>query len=244
VTLAYALIAAIIISLIALIGLVFAPKNWTHSREIKLLGFAAGVLLATATLELLPEAIEHSRGMWAYFSVLFGIVGFFFLERFFSAFHTHRKDPQPLKAAGNLVIVGDGIHNFIDGVAIALAFLVSPVVGVTTTLAIAAHELPQEIADYIVLIRSGFSRKRALLLNFASGLTAVMGVLVVFGLGDIIGPIEGPLLGITVGFFLYIASADIIPELNHKHEAGEKFLLWFVFGIVLIAGLAVGVPHH
>ncbi|HEX7259818.1 MAG TPA: ZIP family metal transporter [Candidatus Saccharimonadia bacterium] len=241
--LAYSLIAAISISILALIGLFFAPKNWTHKREIKLLGFAAGVLLATATLELLPEAVEHSQGKWAYYSILAGIVGFFFLERIFRSFHTHRKD-QHLKAAGSLVIIGDGVHNFIDGMAIAVAFQVSPMVGVITTLAIAAHELPQEIADYIVLIRSGYSRKRALLLNFASGLTAITGVLLVFALGGIIESIEGPLLGITVGFFLYIASADIIPELNHKHEAGEKFLLAFILGIALIAGLVLAIPHE
>lgn len=241
--LAYALIATIFISLIALVGLMFAPNNWTHKREIKLLGFAAGVLLATATLELLPEAVEHSQGMWAYYAVLFGIVGFFFLERSFRAFHTHGKNHQ-LKAAGNLVIIGDGIHNFIDGVAIALAFMVNPMVGIATTVAIAAHELPQEIADYIVLIRSGYSRKRALLLNFASGLMAVLGVAVVFLLGNIIEPVEGPLLGITVGFFLYIASADIIPELNHEHEKHEKFIVAFMLGIILIAALTLAIPHQ
>jgi zinc and cadmium transporter len=237
-----AICAAIIISLIALTGLIFAPGTWTHKREIRLLGFAAGVLLATATLELLPEAIEHSEGSWAYYAVLLGIVGFFFLERFFRAFHTHRKD-QPLKATGSLVIVGDGVHNFIDGAAIALGFMVSPAVGITATVAIAAHELPQEIADYILLVRSGYTRKKALLLNVASGFTAVVGVLVVFAMGNIIEPIEGPLLGITVGFFLYIASADIIPELNHIHKADEKFMLAFMTGIVLIAALTLAIPH-
>ncbi len=237
---AYALVAAIIISAISLIGLILSPKSWTHSREVRLLGFAAGVLLTTACIELLPEAIDHGDGNATYFALLFGIIGFFFLERVFKAFHSHRQD-KPVKAAGSLIIIGDGIHNFIDGVAIAIAFQVSPPVGAITALAIAAHELPQEIADYIVLIRSGYSRKRALMLNFASALTAILGVVMVFALGNLIEPYEGILLATTVGFFLYIAAADIIPELNHNHE-GNEYVLPMIAGVVLIAVLATVVP--
>jgi len=241
----YALIAALAVSAISLIGIILMPHRWTHKKEVRFLGFAAGVLLATATLQLLPEAIEGSRGMQAFYALLGGMLTFFLIERVVSGFHTHHPaDVGAIKSASYLVIIGDSLHNFLDGIAIGVAFLINPMLGFVTTLAIAAHELPQEIADYTILIKGGFSRAKALLVNFASALTAILGVIIVFALGDILAAYEGILLGATAGMFLYIAAVDIIPELNHQHnKQNDRFGIPFLTGIVVMALLFMTVPH-
>ena len=241
--LVYALLAAVGTSLISLIALLAIPKTWNHAKEQRLLGFAGGVLLATATLQLIPEAIELSEGMAPYYSILGGVVVFFVLERIFRGFHTHQQEKKQSKTPGHLVILGDGLHNLIDGVTIGVAFQINPAIGVGATLAIAAHEIPQEIADFIILRKSGFSRAKALTLNLASALTSIIGVLVTFAFGNVIGGIEGILLAFTAGIFLYIAAADIIPELNHDHPTGSKYALPLLSGVLIVAVLSLIVPN-
>jgi zinc and cadmium transporter len=242
----YALLAALAISLIALVGILFLPKNWTHRREVVFVGFAAGVLLATSALQLLPEAIEEGGGeIGLFYALLGGIVAFFYLERLLHGFHghsheSHRRD----ESARYLILTGDGLHNFIDGVAIGGAFLVDPALGIATTIAVAAHELPQEIADFAVLVRGGFSRKKALLLNLASGAMALLGVLLVFALQETVEPYIGYLLAVTAGMFIYIAAADLIPELHHDHQENEQFGFPFLLGIVLVMLITVYAPSH
>lgn len=239
----YALLAAVSVSLIALIGIFIIPKKWDHSIEQRLLGFAAGVLVAAAALQLLPEAAELDSGQGPYYALLAGIIGFFILERLFRGFHSHNPDDSRVdRAPGYLVIIGDGIHNLIDGIAIGIAFQVNPALGVATALAVGAHEIPQEIADFIVLLKSGFSRRRALLLNFASGLTALVGVILSFAFGNFIESYQGMILALTAGLFLYIAAADIIPEINHTHPTGSKYALPLLGGVLLVAALTVVLP--
>ncbi len=238
----YAIAAAVAISLISLIAILVVPRKWDHSMEQRLLGFAVGVMLTTATLHLLPEAVEATAGHGAYYALLAGIIGFLFLERLFRGFHSHQQGSR--KAPGYLVIVGDGLHNFIDGLAIGVAFQVSPTLGVVTTVAIAAHEIPQEIADFVVLRKAGFSRQRALLVNAASAFMALLGTVLTFGFGDFFHAYEGLALALTAGIFLYIAAADIIPELNHEHTAGNKFALPMVLGVLVIIALTMVVPEH
>ena len=240
----YAVIAAVVVSALALVGILLLPGQWSHTGEQRLLGFAAGVLLATASLQLLPEAIELQPGRSTYYALLVGIVGFFILERVFRGVHTHHAGRQTARIPGYLIIVGDAIHNFIDGIAIAIAFQVSPALGVTATLAIAAHEVPQELADYVVLRKSGFSKARALLLNLASGLTAVLGVAAVFAFGNVFEPYQPIALALTAGIFLYIAAVDIIPELSHQHPTGNKFALPLLAGVILVATVTAAVPEH
>lgn len=240
---AQAILAALGVSLLSLFGLAIAPKKWNHSLEQRMIGFAAGVLLATAALQLLPEAAEHS-GLDGYLAFLIGIIGFFILERLIGGLHSHKTEAKSHKTSGYFVVVGDGVHNFIDGVAIAVAFQVNPALGIATTLAVAAHEIPQEIADFVVLRKAGFSRNRALLVNFASAITAVAGVALTFMFGNFIESYEGIALGVTAGIFLYIAAVDMIPELQHSHEGGDKYALPLLIGALLIFIITIKFPHE
>lgn len=254
--LASAVLANLLVSLISLVGVVFLfARRWSPRRELALLSFAAGILLSTALLELLPEAVEGAPGesnvLWA---TLLAMVGFFFLERSVHGFHGHaetagpdaesHRGADPASAASRvLVLIGDGLHNFIDGVVIATSFIVSPALGVATATAVAAHEIPQEIADYGILTRGGYSRRRALVLNFLSGLAAVVGALVVFALGRAVERNIAWFVAAAAGMFLYIAAADLLPEL-HRHgrdgRAGPPALIAapFLGGIAVIVAVA------
>lgn len=247
----YSLVATFFISLIAIIGIFILPKNWSTKRELRFISFAAGVLLAAALLELLPEAVATVNSSNVFVATLGGLVGFFYLERFIRGTHRHQHShsPEKRKEAGRsstryLVLIGDGIHNFVDGVAIAASFIVSPALGLATTLAVAAHEIPQEIADYSVLVRGGFSRRKALVYNFLSGLMAVLGASLVFILGDTIEQYTGWILATTAGLFLYIAAADLIPELQHGSDEEHSGLgISFMLGLLLLATITMFVPH-
>jgi zinc and cadmium transporter len=246
--------AALLVSAIALVGILLSTaQRWTERRETLLLSFAAGVLLATSFLELLPEAMElttERRSPLA--AALLGMTAFFFLERFLHGFHGHDEGhPQghhhhrpagPAPASRTLVLIGDGVHNFIDGVVIAAAFLADETLGVATTLAVVTHEIPQEIADYAILVRSGLTPRRALLLNFVSGLAALGGVAACFLFRGVVEPYLPWFLTATAGMFIYIAASDLIPELHHPRLRGQ----WiygapFVLGIALMAALALWV---
>jgi zinc and cadmium transporter len=241
---AQALLATFAVSLIALFGIrVALGRGWSARRELLFLSFAAGVLLATSFLELFPGALELSGGDGRIFTAaLAAMIAFFFLERFLHGFHVHEGDSA--SAAGPLILIGDGLHNFVDGVAIGASFLAGPALGLATTLAVAAHEIPQEIADAALLLRSRFSRRAALALNFASGLTAVLGAVAIFAFRE---AVEGHLawfMTATAGMFLYIAASDLIPEL-HRPRPGSSWLhtLPFLLGIGLVAALSALVPH-
>jgi zinc and cadmium transporter len=244
--LASSLLANFLVSLISLVGIVFLfARRWSARRELMLVSFAAGVLLSTALLELLPEAIEQAQAqgnvLWA---TLVAMVVFFFLERFIHGFHVHEEGSQTA-APRVLVLVGDGLHNFIDGVVIAASFIANPALGIAATTAVAAHEVPQEIADFGILTRGGYSRRRALVLNFLSGLAAVLGALVVFAVGSAVEDNIAWFVAAAAGMFLYIAAADLLPEL-HRHgpgrdgDGGVPGLVGaaFVGGIVVIVLLA------
>lgn len=234
------LLATLLVSLISLVG-VFVVR-WSERVEERLLGFAAGVLLATAFLDLFPEAVARSPGDTRVFAAALGaMVLFFVIERLLHAFHLHEESHA--HTSGYLILIGDGLHNLIDGVVIAASFLVSPELGLTTTLAVAAHEIPQEIADYGLLVSGRFTRQRALALNFASGLTAMIGAVLCWAFREVIEPHVGWALTATAGMFIYIAASDLIPELHHVRRRGSwAHTMPFFAGIVLIAVLAAAVP--
>lgn len=245
--LAQALLAAFAVSAIALVGIVFVfRRRWSHRSEMAFVSFAAGVLLGSAFLELFPEALAQAGGdaSGLFVAPLAAMIAFFFLERFLHGFHGH--DGGRSQAPGTLILIGDGLHNFVDGVVIAASFLASPALGVATTLAVAAHEVPQEIADYAILAR-GTSPRRALLLNFASGLTALLGVVACFLVEDLVRTHLATCLTATAGMFIYVAGADLIPELHHHHDerGGWLHTAPFVLGIALVAALsyALATPH-
>lgn len=208
--------------------------------------FAAGALLAAAFFELLPESIEATAEGAATRWVLVGIVLFFLLEHFLHWFHHHHEHDEGIsKTTAPLIIIGDSLHNFLDGIAIGAAFLINLPTGIVTALAVAAHEIPQEIGDFGLLLATGMRRKKVIIINVISALTATAGALVTFWLGNQANLPLGELLAVTAGFFIYIAATDLIPEIH----AGVKGKLayatagLFIAGI-LVVGIATEVAHE
>ncbi len=242
--LASSLIATSWVSAIALVGIVFLFTRRPGMRvEAFLLSFAAGVLLATTFLELIPEAVERGKGEGNIFAAtLAAMIAFFFLERVLHGFHVH-EDSHAVPSR-YLILVGDAVHNFIDGVAIAASFAASPELGLATTVAVTVHEVPQEIADFSILIGGGFRFRVALLLNFLSGLTAILGALLFFALGGVLEDHLAWFMTATAGMFIYIAGSDLIPQVHHHRTApGALIYVPFLGGIALIAALGGLVGH-
>ncbi len=235
------IIFTIIGSILSLIGGVFLllKKHLTESFILYLTSFAAGVLLATAFIDLFPEATKESTNISMIFVyALSGMVVFFILERFLFWFHHHHETEKDIKPSVLFIMLGDSIHNFIDGVAIASSFLVGFPLGMMTALAVAAHEIPQEIADFSVLLSQRVSKLKTLLFNGLSALTSLVGAVMTFYLSDQIRPLLPFVIAFTAGMFIYIASSDLIPEL-HKSSI-KKTNAWhqtamFLFGIFLVA---------
>lgn len=200
--------------------------------------FAAGALLAASFFDLLPEAFEAADVRTVLTWTLGGFVLFFIIERFLRWFHHHHEhEGNKDQANRSLIIIGDSLHNFIDGLAIGAAFLVDPLTGIVVTLAVAAHEIPQEIGDFGLLLSKGMKKSRVLAANILSSLTTVIGAAIVFGLGGIVAVPTDILLALTAGFFIYIAASDIIPSIHQKESVAQANLqtLVLLFGIVLIA---------
>ncbi len=221
-----------VVSLVGGIGML-AKKEILSKHICSLTAFAAGVLVTVSLLDLLPEAFELGDPDIVGMGVLFGVVGLFILEKMSVWFHHHH---EPHGAAPELVgvFLGDTLHNFIDGLAIGAAFLISIPTGIATAVAVGMHELPQEIADFSLYIKAKMSSGRTLTLNVLSSLSTLVGAVGVFYLGDFLEGLEVYILAIAAGMFLYIALADLVPEL---HEASEKKrntiqLLVFFLGVV------------
>lgn len=216
-----------------------------------LVSLSTGVLLGTALLHVLPEAFESSAAPHALFmTLLLGLMFFFLLEKaelyrhghhheHDDHHHHHGFDADQAGRGGWSVLVGDSIHNFCDGVLIAAAFLADPQVGLVTALAIIAHEIPQEVGDYIVLLNAGFSRTRALVYNGISGLAAVVGGVLGYVL---IAPWQDYLpymMVVASSSFIYVAVADLIPQLQKRLSWRDTFLqlFWLVVGLVMIGAI-------
>ncbi|OGG14051.1 hypothetical protein A3D77_00905 [Candidatus Gottesmanbacteria bacterium RIFCSPHIGHO2_02_FULL_39_11] len=229
--------ATLIVSLISFSGifLLFGKKNCQSSLIPSLVSLAAGVLLGTAFGDLMPEAIERSGDdtgitLW----ILGGVVIFFLMERMFIWFHHHASD-EKIKPVVPLILLGDSFHNFLDGIAIAAAFSAGTTVGVMTTLAVIAHEVPHEIGDLALLIDGGMSKRKAIAWNFVTALTAVAGGIIGYVATSTLTPIVGILLAVTCGNFIYIACSDLIPSLHehfHKNRKLNQTIL-FLFGIII-----------
>lgn len=223
-------------SIASLVGSFFLliRRRLTESFSDGLINFAAGVLLAVAFLDLFPEAQETAGRANVFIPAFLGFVGFFFAERFILLFHHHHGHGE--KPTTLLVIAGDGVHNFIDGVAITASFLTSVPLGITTSLAVAAHEIPQEIADMGILLANGLSKKKALILNFLSALTALIGALLAFYFSELVEVNLYIFLSVTAGFFIYIAASDLIPQIHERYLANKKFnqVTLFVLGIIAV----------
>jgi zinc and cadmium transporter len=207
--------------------------------------FAAGALLAAVFLDLLPEGIHSGAADSVLLAALIGMLIFFFMERFLLWFHHHHQHEGDKKPGASLIIAGDTLHNALDGVAIAAAFLVSVPTGIVTTIAVAAHEIPQEIGDFGLLLNKGMARSRVLLANILSALSTTVAAVVAFALGSAGDIPVGVLLGLTAGFLLYIAASDIIPEI-HERAAKKRLIdvqpLLLLVGVVVV-GMAINLAH-
>ena len=227
-------------SLIAFIGILFIGLKEAFLKRISmaLVGFASGSLIGGAFIHLLPESLEET-GQTVFYYVIIGIVFFFIMEKFLYWRHCH-EEKCPVHTFAYLNLIGDGIHNFIDGMLIAASFILSYDLGVATTLAVIFHEIPQEIGDFGVLIYGGFTKRKALAYNFVSALTAIAGALIIYYLAYIQG-IEHFLVPFAAGGFIYIAATDLMPELHKKSHAKESLiqLIAILTGIWLMSTLKI-----
>lgn len=228
---------------ISLIGgiLLLSKKNTANKVAIYATPFAAGALLAAAFIDLLPEASHLGNIDRALYATLGGILFFFLLERFLRWFHHHHEHDKVEKTDPKvpLIIIGDTVHNFIDGIAIAAGFLVDPTTGIIVTLAVAAHEIPQEIGDFGLLLKKGMSRKNVIIVNVLSALATTVAAIIFFSIGSSSAVSLDIVLGLVAGFFIYVAVSDIIPSI-HKSEdkiiAGPQTLLLLV-GVLVVGSM-------
>lgn len=231
------LASTVLVSLLSIVGIFFlALREQLLSRLLLfLVALSAGALMGGAFLHLLPEAAETFSDSSYFLFVLFGFGLFFFLEKVLHWRHCH-KGKCEVHSFAYLNLVGDGIHNFIDGLIIATSYLAGAQLGIVTTVAIASHEIPQEIGDFGVLVYGGFSRMRALFWNLVSALTAVAGGLLGYALSELSSPLVVDLIPIAAGGFLYIAAADLIPEIKKEPHLVKSMASFgvFVLGILLI----------
>ena len=244
------IIAVGAISLVSLIGITTLSLKEVFLRRILflLISLAAGALLGDAFIHLLPEAFEETQSpLLVSLLTLAGILSFFLLEKFLHWHHSHGEEefsPEHARIhpVGNLVIVSDGVHNLIDGLAIGAAFMISTEIGIATTVAIALHEIPQEISDFGLLLHAGFSRSKALLVNFFSALTAFIGLGIAFWLGEMHAMFVPLISAFAAGNFIYIALADLVPELQKTKSTKRSTMQFFVILVgmgvmVLLLGL-------
>ncbi len=199
-------------------------------------GFATGGLIGGAFLHLLPEAIKQCGCDDVFFYALIGFTAFFLMERCFYWRHCHNGECN-VHTFTYLNLIGDGLHNFTDGLIIAASFITDIKLGIITTLAVIFHEVPQEIGDFSILVYGGFSRRQALFFNFICALSAVLGAIIGYILSGIAKNISFFLISFTAGGFIYIAASDLIPELHRQKGNRRANLAFFSFilGLVFMA---------
>lgn len=242
----YTLLSVAVISLVSFIGVFALTVNREKLEHFLLyfVSFSVGALLGDVFVHIIPHVSEeHGFGIEVGLYFLIGLIIFFVIEKFIHWHHCHKVEHNhDIKPFAYTNLIGDGFHNFLDGVIIASSFLVSVPVGIATSLAVLFHEIPQEIGDFGVLLYAGFKRKKALLLNFASALLSVLGAIITLILARELHGLEVILLSLAGGGFVYIAGSDLIPEL-HKETCGKwnaTYQLFFmVLGIAVMVGLLI-----
>lgn len=245
------LTATFVVSLFSFIGVLFLSfsKSILEKILLVLVALSAGGLLGGAFLHLIPEALHgfegrfgHEGSTFLFLFVLLGFCLFLAMEQFLHWHHGHHgnhccgdvhHDTPKKSALSTLILLGDGVHNFIDGLVIAAAFMINIETGIVVTIAVALHEIPQEIGDFGVLVYSGMARIKALFFNFFSGLTAVLGGVVGFYFATVAEGMALYILPVAAGGFLYLAASDLIPEIKH----GDKLSRMLIHFLVMLAGI-------
>jgi len=232
------LTSTFLVALISLIGIftLVLKQKLLDKILFCLIGFSAGAMIGSAFLHILPEVLEKTKAEVTFSWVILGIILFFLLERYFYWRHCH-EGVCSVHTFTYLNLIGDGLHNFLDGMVIATSFVVSLKLGVVTTLAVILHEIPQELGDFGVLIYGGFSRQKALFYNFISALAAILGAIMGYFISDTAIGFSNSILPLTAGGFIYIASSDLIPQLHKESNLRRSTLAFFAFlaGIVFMA---------
>ena len=225
-----------VISLIAFVGALtlFLNEKLLNRILLALVAFSAGALIGGAFLHLMPEAIigvdiNETSVLNVFLYLLLGFCTFFVLEQLIRWHHHHATTHPKIMPFSYLILIGDGIHNFIDGLVIAASFMVNFPVGMVTTLAIALHEIPQEIGDFGLLVYGGFERVKALILNYISAITVIFGGITGYLLYGWIGESIVLLLPFAAGNFIYIATTDLIPEIRYKESLKKSLERFCVF---------------
>ncbi|HLF55142.1 MAG TPA: ZIP family metal transporter [Candidatus Nanoarchaeia archaeon] len=235
------LVSVIIVSLVSFVGVLtlYLRPRLLDKILFALVSFAAGALLGAAFLDLLPEAFEKT-GESVFLFALIGVVVFYFIETFFYWYHCHyghhhHHKHHKVHPFAWLNLFGDAVHNFVDGMIIAAAYLASIPVGIATTVAVILHEIPQELGDFGILVFGGISRAKALFFNFLSALTAVLGAMLVYNFSSTLD-LSAFLVPFAAGGFIYIASADLLPELHKERNVNKAIiqLFFFLLGVAVL----------
>lgn len=242
------ILSIFIISIISVVGLILIFfKKFDYEKNIYyMISFAAGTMLAASFFEVIPESLE-ATGTVNY--IFLGIILFLFIEKYIHWHHCNRESCEDkhkkIKPYVFLNLLGDGLHNFIDGAIITAAYMTNFELGLLTTISVAVHELPQEIGDFSILLKGGLKFRKALLFNFLTALTAFLGMFFTIFAGNYIENINPILLSIAAGGFIYLALSDIIPE-THKETESKKIFkqtLFLILGIILVYLLIMLVPE-
>ncbi|OGI68076.1 hypothetical protein A2738_02725 [Candidatus Nomurabacteria bacterium RIFCSPHIGHO2_01_FULL_42_15] len=235
----FALASVVVVSLVSLVGILGLSfrKDLLEKYIFIFISLAVGALLGDAFIHLIPEAFESANPLLVSILIVAGILLFFVLEKFLH-WHHHGDDTEKnhVHPMGKLILISDGVHNFIDGVIIGTSFMISIPIGLATTLAVILHEIPQEIGDFAVLLHAGYHKTRALFLNFLSALLAIVGVIVALLLGEVVQSFVTYFLPIAAGGFIYVAIADLMPEL-HKTKNIKYSMLQLTAVIVGILAM-------
>jgi len=210
-----------------------------------LIPYAIGTLLGAAFFGMIPHALLQLASTSVLPTVLGGIILFYVLEKFAVWRHCHEQPCDVHTRTGTMILIGDSIHNFVDGVAIAVAFAGSVSLGIATSVAVIAHEVPQEVGDFAILLESGFSRSRALWFNMLSSLTALLGAVITYFILPVVQPLVPYLLSVSAASFIYIALADLVP--GRRATGGLRSLAWelplIALGVGTIAVLRLSAAH-
>jgi zinc and cadmium transporter len=229
--------STVFVSLISLIGVFTLALREKYLEKIllTLVALASGALMGGAFIHLLPEAIEKTDGQPVFLWVLVAFVAFFIVEKVFQWRHCH-KEKCDVHTFGHMTLLGDGVHNFIDGLIIAAAFVESTGLGIVVTAVVVLHEVPQEIGDFGTLLYSGFKKRRALFMNFLSGVTAVAGGVIGYFWASSSENFINILIPFAAGGFIYIGASDLLPEIRKTTKIKESVgtMVMFILGIAVI----------
>ncbi len=242
----YIFLSVLLVSAISLVGVITLPMKQASLKKtlIYLVSFSAGSMLGDAFIHLIPEAAEKGFTPYVSLYIISGILFTFLVEKFVQWRHCHlptsKEHPHPF---AYMNLVGDSVHNFIDGLIIGASYIASVPVGIATTLAVLFHEIPQEIGDFGVLLHGGFNRNKALLMNLLTAMSAVIGAALALIASGYVSNINAFLIPFAAGNFIYIACSDLIPEL-HKfgkfHESATEFVFFLLGIILMLALLSIG----